>query len=101
MVLDEDVVVAFIYMISFGEYIKIGKTKQFINLKFIRRLTEYEGVFKICVIHGVDPAKLDGIETQIIDTLEKTFKRADASRERVLLLRRVRHTRDYFESYSS
>lgn len=71
-----DPIVAFIYIISFGEYVKIGKTCQRLSDKQINRFQQYTGVFRISLLIYVDPDVLDDLETRILCDLNKTFKLA-------------------------
>lgn len=66
--------VSFIYLISFGSYHKVGKTRQPIDLKYLGRLRRYEGIFKIVAIMCVDSIDVDKMESDIIKSLTEQFQ---------------------------
>ena len=69
-----ETIVSFIYMISFGEYHKIGKTTQSISCKGIKRFQQYDGKFKICLLMSVDSSIIDKVECAILDKVSRRFK---------------------------
>ena len=69
-----ETIVSFIYMISFGEYHKIGKTTQSISCKGIKRFQQYDGNFKICLLMSVDSSIIDKVECAILDKVSRRFK---------------------------